>query len=389
MDLLFIAGLIALATGGRLDGAAPPPEALWALVSAAALCWLMLRRSAQTWILVGFWVLSYSALLFFEPTLMMVAVLVVFVRSGVQVGLRSVLIALGPIEAGWLVAHLFDPGRGWLLTAFWMVYTVGYLAVPVVLGVALSWLQTAVTDLAAANSGLEVANQDLAKQSLLAQDLLLTQERSRAARELHDSLGNQLTIVGAQLDRVRELAEDDLGRAQTELTGARAEIGAALRDVRIWVRAMNPPNRSSGVGLAGLNDVAASFRGTGLAVEVRVPDGQLDVGQRRNLYVTRFVQEGLTNSLRHGRAHRVWVRAQVNGPQLNLELRDDGQGAVGVPVEGFGLRSLRERAIELGGSFESSGLPGGGFGIKAVLPLVEATAFAPVGAAGLGRGSVE
>ena len=215
------------------------------------------------------------------------------------------------------------------------------------------------------------------KQWLLAQDLLLSQERSRAARELHDSLGNRLTAVAMSIDYARNVADHDTERARDELAVARRDVGDALGDLRIWVRAMNPANRASEFGLSGLHDVAASFRGTGLSVEVDVPAQHPPLGQRLELFVVRFVQEGLTNALRHGRAEQVWVEVKLREGELLLQLRDDGAGAIGVPFEGFGLRALREQTAELGGRFEASNAPEGGFRIRAALPLPMLAQTAP------------
>lgn len=369
LDVIFVVALISLLAVGRLEREYFDPRLIFSLVVVAVATWLVLRRREVTWLLVVFWLIAYATLLLKEPMLLMVAVLLVFVRYGVRLGLRSVAIALGPIEIGWVLRHLIIDDPSLVETVHGMVSTIGHLGVPVVLGVALSRLQVSVADLAAANAELRDANEELADQALLAQDLMLAEERSRAARELHGSLGNQLTAAAMSIDYASRVASDDSSRAVAELAQARGVVGEALGDLRIWVRAMNPANRAARFGLDGLNEVAASFRGTGLAVEVQVPDDHPPLGQRVELYVVRFVQEGLTNALRHGRASRVWVSATVGSGVLQLQLQDDGLGATGVPFEGFGLRTLRERAAGLGGDFSASAAPEGGFRIRASLPL--------------------
>ncbi len=377
LDILFVISMVSLLTVGLLWKEAPPfwmPVTL-GVISLAA--WLVLRRRRQVAVLVVFWLATYGALVLGTSIPIMVAVLLVFVGYGVRVGLRSTLIALVLIEIGFLVLHLVDVARPLLHTIYLMVSTIGSLAVPVVLGVVLSRMQTSISELASANAELSTANEDLAEQSLLAQDLLLSQERSRAARELHDSLGNRLTAVAMSIDYARNVADHDTERARDELAVARRDVGDALGDLRIWVRAMNPANRASEFGLSGLHDVAASFRGTGLSVEVDVPAQHPPLGQRLELFVVRFVQEGLTNALRHGRAEQVWVEVKLREGELLLQLRDDGAGAIGVPFEGFGLRALREQTAELGGRFEASNAPEGGFRIRAALPLPMLAQTAP------------
>ena len=377
LDILFVISMVSLLTVGLLWKEAPPfwMPATLGVISLAA--WLVLRRRRQVAVLVVFWLATYGALVLGTSIPIMVAVLLVFVGYGVRVGLRSTLIALVLIEIGFLVLHLVDVARPLLHTIYLMVSTIGSLAVPVVLGVVLSRMQTSISELASANAELSTANEDLAEQSLLAQDLLLSQERSRAARELHDSLGNRLTAVAMSIDYARNVADHDTERARDELAVARRDVGDALGDLRIWVRAMNPANRASEFGLSGLHDVAASFRGTGLSVEVDVPAQHPPLGQRLELFVVRFVQEGLTNALRHGRAEQVWVEVKLREGELLLQLRDDGAGAIGVPFEGFGLRALREQTAELGGRFEASNAPEGGFRIRVALPLPMLAQTAP------------
>ena len=377
LDILFVISMVSLLTVGLLWKEAPPfwMPATLGVISLAA--WLVLRRRRQVAVLVVFWLATYGALVLGTSIPIMVAVLLVFVGYGVRVGLRSTLIALVLIEIGFLVLHLVDVARPLLHTIYLMVSTIGSLAVPVVLGVVLSRMQTSISELASANAELSTANEDLAEQSLLAQDLLLSQERSRAARELHDSLGNRLTAVAMSIDYARNVADHDTERARDELAVARRDVGDALGDLRIWVRAMNPANRASEFGLSGLHDVAASFRGTGLSVEVDVPAQHPPLGQRLELFVVRFVQEGLTNALRHGRAEQVWVEVRLREGELLLQLRDDGAGAIGVPFEGFGLRALREQTAELGGRFEASNAPEGGFRIRVALPLPMLAQTAP------------
>lgn len=206
LDVIFLIALASLLTAGRLAGEDFDPRLLVGLAAVALATWLVLRRHAVSWVLVIFWLVAYATLLLKSPMLLMVAVLLVFVRYGVRLGLRSVAIALVPIELGWALRHLLGQDLSLVETVFWMVATVGHLAVPVVLGVALARLQVSVAELASANAGLREANEELADQSLLAQDLLLTEERSRAARELHGSLGNQLTAAAISIDHASRVA---------------------------------------------------------------------------------------------------------------------------------------------------------------------------------------
>ena len=87
-----------------------------------------------------------------------------------------------------------------------------------------------------------------------------------------------------------------------------------------------------------------------------------------SLYTTRFVQEGLTNVLRHSDAQTVRIDVVQSPAQVRIAVRDDGDPGASVP-EGFGLRSLRERAEELGGSLRFGPMTGAGWETAVVLPL--------------------
>ncbi len=370
MDALFVLGLLSFIHVLWIpETHLARPQLVGLLALVAAGCWLIVRRGQQILPLVGLWLVSYAAMLLSAPTFFTLAVLIVFVRYGMRAGFRSVVVAGFAMVAGWLAMHGVEHGSRWVGTIHDILASLGNLAVSVVLGVSLVRLQRSLQQLATANRDLADSMVDLTEQSLAEQELTLAEERARAAKLLHEGLGDQLTTAGMSIDLAQRVSVDDPDRARDELAVARGQVGAALSDVRIWVRAMNPANRHSEAGLAGLHDLAASFRGTGLQVEVDLQDTPPPLTPLQGQFITRFVQEGLTNAVQHGRASTVWIRVGHDRDQVTIELQDDGAGAIGVPFEGFGLRSVRELAGELGGGFQASGGGAGGFVIRAMLPL--------------------
>ncbi|MFN8097358.1 MAG: histidine kinase [Dermatophilaceae bacterium] len=216
---------------------------------------------------------------------------------------------------------------------------------------------------------LSAANARLRARMPLERDLVLAQERARTARELHDGLSRGLALVGSSIEAARGERETAPDRAWQAIARAAATNTEALETMRLWARALNPPSTAYGVGgAAAFDDVAEAFRGTGLDVRVSHHGDEESLPGPVGVFATRLIQEGLTNVLRHARARRVDIDIVQSRYQVRIAVRDDGVGLV-VPTEGFGLRSLRERAVALGGRLVVDAPVTGGSEIAAVLPL--------------------
>ncbi|MGM7698538.1 sensor histidine kinase [Microbacterium sp. A84] len=214
---------------------------------------------------------------------------------------------------------------------------------------------------------LSEANGELQRRLGSEQDLVLAEERARVARELHDELGHRLTVIGLSLDYVERMRGRDAQRADAELVRARSTVSDALAAMRKVVRAMHPVELGSLRGAAAFLAVAEAFRSTGLDVRVDV-DGGEELSHEHSLLILRFVQEGLTNVVRHADATRVNMCIRTGNQGVRAVIEDVG-GAGGVSiVEGFGLRSLRARAESVGGSLVGEAVPRG-FRLEIVLPL--------------------
>lgn len=256
---------------------------------------------------------------------------------------------------------------GWRTSGHTMARSLLEVVVVVVLGLVLAGHHQSIQRLRTSNAALRDANERLADQGLLQQDLLLAEERARSARYLHDGLGRQLTAVASTIDAATHSRNSRPEQSRPQLMAARDLLGSALRDVRTWARAMNPVNSGRPDGLAGLRSMADSFAGTELRVHLDLPGGQPAIGDRQELFVGRLVQEGIANALRHGGAANVWVHLAFQGDDFVIELADDGcQATPG--QEGFALRTLRLRADELGGQLHL-GNGRTGFRMRAILPV--------------------
>lgn len=216
------------------------------------------------------------------------------------------------------------------------------------------------------------------------QELVLAQERTRAAAELHDGLGHRLTGIGLLLDGARRLQQRDPEQAWASVAEVRQATGEALQEMRTWVRALSPVPLSELSDCQAFQAIAERFRGTGLAVDV---DADVeDLGTAQALVVYRCVQEGLTNVVRHSGAEHAHLAVRRDGSGVRLELTDDGRG-VGGAAEGFGLTAMRARVEDLGGSLTSTDPPEGGRRLAVVVPDQPVAAGPTSSVAASGAGS--
>lgn len=222
----------------------------------------------------------------------------------------------------------------------------------------------------AQHAELVTVNAQLTEAMDASRDLVLATERARAAADLHDGLGHQLTLITMSLEYADRMREKDAELAWDEVANASATARQALADMRLWVRALHPARLDQLTEPSSFEAVADVFRGTGLNVDVEVcTDEQLDA--RQTLFAYRLIQEGLTNALRHARASQVVVTiAQDEADGLRLVVADNGSGSSEIRP-GYGLRGLIERAEALGGRLRLR-LPGslGGLDLIAEFPEV-------------------
>lgn len=212
------------------------------------------------------------------------------------------------------------------------------------------------------------ANAQLTDAMKTSRDLVLAEERARAAAELHDGLGHQLTLISMSLEYADRMREKKPELAWREVANASETTRQALADMRLWVRALHPA-RLDQLGEPGAFDaIAEVFRGTGLDVAVDVSSTE-HLGTSHALFAYRLIQEGLTNVLRHaGATGVVFAVSRDKSGALRLTVGDNGTGT-GDIQPGYGLRGLMERAEELGGQLRLV-RPGrlGGLDLVAELP---------------------
>jgi signal transduction histidine kinase len=196
-------------------------------------------------------------------------------------------------------------------------------------------------------------------------------ERRRLHRELHDGVGPALAAAALQIETARELVADDPAAAVALLDRCSTRLRSTVDDVRAVVHGLRPQPLDE-LGLEGaLAELAARFSAGGREVELVVGtlpprSAAIDVA----CYLV--ASEAVTNAVRHGDARCVTVSLAAGGGGVLLTVADDGTGWPDLVTPGMGLRSMRERAEELGGSLVTGPSPvGRGAQVQAWFPVEE------------------
>jgi signal transduction histidine kinase len=199
-------------------------------------------------------------------------------------------------------------------------------------------------------------------------ELVVAEERARMARDMHDSIGHHLTVIKMGLENAERFRTHRPDAVWDEIAQAKQMTVRALADARRWVRALRPLDLNGNLGSAALDQLAQSFTGTDLRVTFEVSGHERQLDPDTELILYRVLQEGLTNAVRHSEATRVRARLSFEERAVVLVVGDDGKGA-DADACGFGLVSLRERVRVIGGSLCSGTASGGGFELRAEVPV--------------------
>jgi signal transduction histidine kinase len=196
------------------------------------------------------------------------------------------------------------------------------------------------------------------------------EERARIARELHDVVTHNVSVMVVQAAAAGEIFDTDPQRAR-EAIGAVEETGRrALNELRrlLGVVADDDAVVDPQPSLDRLGELVERVRAAGLEVELIHEGTPGDVPEGVGLSAYRIVQESLTNTLKHAFASHVTVRVRHSGDAVEVEVTDDGVGAA-LHGEGRGLIGMRERVALYGGELDAGSRAGGGYGVRARIPV--------------------
>ena len=199
-------------------------------------------------------------------------------------------------------------------------------------------------------------------------------ERARIARELHDVISHNVSVMVVQAAAGKDVFASRPERAR-EALGSIESIGReALVELRRLLGVVSPDDETDGAGfspqpgLARLPELLEQVGAGGLRVQLTVEGRPRDLPAGVDLSAFRIVQEALTNTLKHAQASRADVSLRYTDASLEVEVLDDG--TVGAAAGGGrGLVGMRERASLLGGELSAGPRPAGGFEVRARMPL--------------------
>ena len=210
---------------------------------------------------------------------------------------------------------------------------------------------------------LEAAHQRLRRHADTVEQLAISHERNRLARDLHDTLAHSLSALVVQLEALRSLMGHDPQAAQELLGDVSEQARQGLDESRQAIQAL----RSGPVETLGLTDalrdMLQSFQArTGVLTDLAVAGQAQDLTPVEAQSLYRIAEEALSNVERHARAGQVNLRLEYGADSTDLILRDDGVGfdASEVDLDRYGLTGMRERAAIIDAKLEVSSNPGGG-----------------------------
>lgn len=199
-------------------------------------------------------------------------------------------------------------------------------------------------------------------------------ERARIARELHDLVGHAVSLMTVQAGVGRvALDADDGDRARSALASVEGTGREALDELRRLLGILRAHDHATDdlapqPGLDAIADLIDQLRRAGRQADLRVEGAPRPIPAGMALTAYRIVQESLTNVVKHAGAARVAVVVRYVDDRLEVEISDDGAGAVRRSAGGYGLAGMRERAALYGGDVHAGSAPDGGFRVLTRLP---------------------
>ncbi len=201
----------------------------------------------------------------------------------------------------------------------------------------------------------------------------VSDERARIARELHDVVGHSVSVMTVQASAARRLLRPHQEKEREALLVVEQTGREALAEMRRVVGVLRRPEESPALApqptLDQIERLVENTREAGLPVDLRIEGEPVQLPAGLDLTAYRLVQEGLTNTLKHARAQRAEVVVRYEDGYVELTVSDDGRGGGNGGGGGHGLVGMRERVSVYGGELEAGRRAGGGFRLRARLPV--------------------
>ncbi|HOP75703.1 MAG TPA: histidine kinase N-terminal 7TM domain-containing protein [Bacillota bacterium] len=263
---------------------------------------------------------------------------------------------------------LLEPRLQWLAVNVQPIYQGGECLGRVISISDVSVYQNLVVELHQKNHELSQMNQQLQEYAATAEELAIVKERNRFARDVHDTLGQTMTLLITLLQVSLVNCRHNPEEMEKKLTEAIHIAEEGLAEVRRSVAGLSMARFNRETLLNALQALIRSFETAGVEIRLMVEpyEGELHIRIMDTIY--RVCQEALTNTVRHGKASKVSIEMQFRSETLILLIEDNGHGCTTVR-KGYGLLGMEERIKAVDGLLEIDGQPDFGFRIKVVIPL--------------------
>ena len=222
---------------------------------------------------------------------------------------------------------------------------------------------------------LEELTGRLVQERATAERAAVAEERARIARELHDVIGHEVTVIALQAEAAAAALVKAPERAAAPVEAIRRSAHEALAEMRRVVgmlRAAEEEDLRPQPGLTDVTELVAKSRAAGATVALTLAPPDRPTHASVELAAYRLVQEALTNARRHAPGAAVGVRVVGDDDAVTVEVVNERTGSEASPrpeSSGFGLVGMRERVRLLGGRLDAGPTPAGGYALTARLPL--------------------
>lgn len=337
------------------------------LIGTFSLAWRRIFPATVLWIVLGSW--AIDRLLDYPTTLASAGILLAFHAVGTELSSRRSLRVGGSavgLVTGWTAVGAFTLASvPWVAVFTQFLFTAG----PLWLGREVHERRRIIEELEDRARRAEIEREEQARKAV-------ADERARIARELHDVVAHQMTVMTIQAEGAGRIAGDADPRIKDALETITSSGHSALAEMRRVVGLLRDADDDSVdltplPRLSDLEGLVGRVRNTGVAVELTVDGEHRPLPDGVELSAYRIVQESLTNAVQHGGPGVSTSVAVTFGEEsLDVIVVDDGRGAAAAPSNGggHGLVGMRERVALLGGSLEAGAKPGGGYRVHATIP---------------------
>ena len=208
-------------------------------------------------------------------------------------------------------------------------------------------------------------------------------ERARIARELHDVVAHNVSVMVISAGAARRVMDTSPADAKEALASIEDTGRSALAEMRRMLGMLRGAEEGAAMhpqpSVDQLDALVDLVREAGVEVDLEVEGGRRPLASGVDLSVYRIVQEALTNTIKHAGSARATVRLRYGPETVQVEVDDDGRGASALPTgePGHGLVGMKERVTLFGGQLDVGPRRGGGYRVRATLPIEAAQVPAP------------